>query len=75
MFLLFISNGFVLRLLSFDIRLYLTWLKYYHRYNPETRRKEHYGDDDNRDASDYSNFIDLGWLSSSSSSCDELFDR
>ncbi|KAL1808949.1 hypothetical protein ACET3Z_025939 [Daucus carota] len=45
------------------------------RYNPETRRKEHYGDDDNRDASDYSNFIDLGWLSSSSSSCDELFDR
>lgn len=45
------------------------------RYTPQTHRKEHYGDDDNKDASDYSNFIDLGWLSSSSSSCEELFDR
>lgn len=45
------------------------------RYTPQTHQKEHYGDDDNRDASDYSNFIDLGWLSSSSSSCEELFDR
>ncbi|KAL8119844.1 phosphoinositide phosphatase SAC4-like isoform X3 [Apium graveolens] len=45
------------------------------RFTPQRPRKQHYGDDDNRDASDYSNFIDLGWLSSSSSSCEELFDR